>query len=212
MTDFALARKNMVDSQLLTSAITDRRILNRMGELPREKFLPPSRQATAYVDDVQWLGRPGSSRFVAPPAVFGKLLQLAEITHEDVVLDIGAASGYSSAVVAALAASVAAFEPDAQLASQAAANLSDLDNATVVNVIESGRYDVVIVEGALEKVPDVYFAALKDGGRLVALIREGAVAVANVFVKVGKEVAARQDFNAMLPPLDVTPPQEQFVF
>ena len=212
MTDFALARKYMVDSQLLTSAVTDRRILNRMGELPREKFLPASRQSTAYVDDVQWFGQPGSSRFVAPPAVFGKLLQLAEITHEDVVLDIGAATGYSTAVIAALAASVDGFEPDAELARQAAANIADLDNATVVNVIESGRYDVVIVEGALEKVPDVYFAALKDGGRLIALIREGAVAVANVFVKTGKDVAARQEFNAMLPPLVVTPHEDQFVF
>lgn len=218
MTDFEGARARMVDNQLRTSAVTDWRLLAQMGAVPRELFVPASRQAIAYIDDVQWLGEPATQRFIAPPATFAKLAQLAEITEADSVLDICAATGYSTAVIAGLAAAVVGIERDAGLAATARANLAQLNiaNARVVAgdiaAVGGEQFDVVMVEGALDSVPDAFFAAVKDGGRLVALIRGGGVAVANVFVKTGKSIAARGEFNATLPPLYAALPAEEFVF
>lgn len=218
MTEFERARARMVDNQLRTSAVTDWRLLARMGAIPRELFVPASRQAVAYIDDVQWLGEPAGQRFIAPPATFAKLLQLAEITETDTVLDIGAASGYSTAVIAGLAAAVVGLEEDAGLAAAARANLEQLSttNARIIAgdiaAVGGEQFDVIMVEGALDMVPDAFFAALKDGGRLVALIRGDRVAVANVFVRTGKGIAARGEFNATLPPLYAARPAEEFVF
>lgn len=214
MTSCEQMRALMVDNQLRTSGVLDWRILAQMGAVPRENFVPEDRRSTAYSDGVQWLGPVGRSRFVAPPAVFGKLVQLAEIKEHETVLDIGAASGYSTAVLAGLAESVFGFEPDADLAAQAAQTLAGmgLANASVGAELGDALYDVVIVEGALHQVPPQYLARLKDGGRLVALIQAGAVAVANVLVNVGGKVSARREFNASLPLLPMAAPVQEFVF
>lgn len=214
MVDFERAREHMVESQLRAGGVTNAPILARMRAIPRENFVDPSRRDIAYVDDIQWLG---ASRFMAAPATLGKLLQLAEITSADSVLDIGAGTGYSTAVIAGLAASVTGLEQDAELASAAAANLADLgiDNARIVaggiERVAPARFDVIIVQGTLDQVPEPFLAALKEGGRLVALIQTGTVPVANVFVRTGGSVTARAEFNAFLPPL-MPRSNEEFVF
>lgn len=216
MADFESARGSMVDNQLRTSGITDRRILAAMHAVPRELFVAPERQSVAYIDDVQWLGNTG--RFISSPATFAKLVQLAEIEPTDTVLDIGPASGYSTAVLARIASSVVGVESDAELAAVASQNFSGLSiaNARIVagNVGQLGKigFDVIVVEGALDAVPQAFFALLNDGGRLVALIRGSGVAVANVFVKTGQAIAARAEFNATLPPLFAAPSTVEFVF
>lgn len=218
MVDFERARAQMVESQLRAGGVTDARILARMRAIPREEFVDPGRRATAYVDDVQWLGDKAAPRFMAAPVTLAKLLKLAEITERDSVLDIGPASGYSTAVIAGLAASVTGVEPHAQLATVAAAKLVKLGlpNAEIiegdVNCVAPSAFDVIIVQGTLDSVPDSFLAALNDGGRLVALIRSGAVSVANVFVKSGTSVRARAEFNAFLPPLPGKRQNEEFVF
>lgn len=218
MTEFERARGRMVDNQLRTSAVTDWRLLAQMGVVPRELFVPATRRAVAYIDEVQWFGAPAAQRFIPAPATFAKLLQLAEVTETDTVLDVGAATGYSTAVIAGLAASVVGLEQDAALAATARANLEQLGivNARIIAgdiaAIAGEQFDVIMVEGALDSVPAAFLAALKDGGRLVALIRNGAVAVANVFVKTGQGIAARGEFNATLPPLYAARTAEEFVF
>lgn len=218
MIDFERARKAMVDSQLRTSNVSDRRVLVAMGSVPRERFVSEARRSVAYIDDIQPIGEAGSRRFIAAPAVFGKLLQLADIAPEDSVLDIGAGTGYSTAVLAHLAASVVGIEEDAGLVATANANLTGLGlgNARVVQGSLSqpgkGSYDVVIIEGTLDAAPTAAFGLLNEGGRLVVLIRQGATAVANLYVKSGKSVAARADFNAMLPALETRRREEEFVF
>jgi len=214
MTDFSRARMHMIDSQLRSGGVTDRRILARMSTIERERFVPLSRQPTAYTDSVQWLGKSGAGRFIAPPATFGKLLQLAEVSADDHVLDVGAATGYSTAVIAGIAASVHGFEPDPELAAIARRNLLDLGlgNAEIISTIGSNLYDLVFVEGALPSVPPDYFAALKEGGRLVALVWSGGVSVATVYVKTAKGIGSSAEFNAHLPPLLAAPPTQEFVF
>ena len=218
MVDFGQARAFMVDNQVRTSSISDRRIIALMGELPREIFVAPARRDIAYIDDVQWLGTPGSGRFMAAPAILAKLVQLAEITEADDVLDIGAGTGYSTALLAGLAGSVVGLESDAGLAAAAEANLAQLgiDNARIqsgdVAALTGQGFDVILVQGALDTVPQNFLGLLKDGGRLIALVRKGAVAVANVYVRTGTGVTARAEFNASLPPLFAKVQDDKFVF
>ena len=217
MVDFQRVRAHMVESQLRAGGVTNASILARMLAIPRENFVDPSRRDVAYVDDIQWLGDRDARRFMAAPATLARLIKLAEITPGDAVLDIGAATGYSTAVIAGLAASVTGLEQDNALAAAAVANLAALGlaNARIVAgdiaQLGQGRFDVIIVQGALDSVPETLLAALNEGGRLVALIRNGAVSVAHVFVKSGRGVTARAEFNAFLPPL-AQRPNEEFVF
>ena len=216
MTDYAHARKTMVDNQLRTSGITDRRLLTAMGEVPREAFVPASRRELAYIDEAQPLG---GSRRLGPPAPFAKLIQLAAIEHTDRVLDLGCGTGYSSAVLAKLAADVVAVDEDAALADHARKTLSELGvgNVTVVSgsltsAKGKGPFDVIVLEGTVPEIPDGLLAQLKPEGRLVASIAlPGRVPVAHLFAKSGRGIASRADFDARLPPL-VRATEDRFVF
>ncbi|WP_137151731.1 protein-L-isoaspartate O-methyltransferase [Devosia sp. FKR38] len=217
MTDFGRLRAVMVDNQLRTSGVTERGVLAQMGAVPRERFVPVERQGLAYIDDIHWLGG-GRERFMMAPATLAKLLQLAEITETDSVLDVGAGTGYATAVIAGLAATVVGLEADAALAQAAKDNLAGLGlaNASVISgdldAIGTRMFDLVFVQGTLDIVPNALLGAVKDGGRLVALVRDGGVSVASVFVKTGSTVTARGEFNATLPALDTRPRAVEFVF
>ena len=216
MTDYARARTLMVDNQLRTSGITDRRLLAVMGQVPRETFVPPARQALAYIDEAHPLS---ATRKLGPPVPFAKLIQLASIEHTDKVLDVGSGTGYSAAVIGGLAQQVTALEEDPALASAARKNLASIGSSNV-SVIEApassaaqyGPFDVVVVEGTLAEVPQALLDALKTEGRLVAYVGSpGKVPVAHLFAKSGKGVAARADFDGRLPPITKTE-SDAFVF
>lgn len=219
MTDFDRARAQMVDNQLRTSGVTDRRVLSAIGSVPREKFVPDLRRPLAYIDEALPLG---GTRKLGAPAPFAKLVQLAAIEHTDKVLDVGCATGYSAAVLAQLGESVVAVESDSVLAATARAALGELGvaNATLVEgPLETagkskGPYDVIVVEGVLAAVPDGLLNQLKPEGRLVALVSDnGRPPVAHLFVRTGKGIAARAEFDARLPPLAAAAPRdESFVF
>ncbi|HVY50007.1 MAG TPA: protein-L-isoaspartate O-methyltransferase [Devosia sp.] len=205
--DFERARRMMVDNQLRTSGIIDRRLLAAMGEVPRERFVPPARRVLAYTDAPHPLT---ALRSLGPPAPFAKLVQLAAVEHTDRVLDVGCGGGYSSAVLARLAASVVGVEDDPALAADARRALAEIgaSNAAVVEgdleraAQSQGPFDVVVIEGTVPAVPEAYFDQLGAGGRLVALIAEhGKVPVAHLFAKSGQGIASRADFDARLPPL-----------
>ncbi len=98
MVDAATQRLNMVESQVLTSDVTDRRILRAMRELPRERFVPAPMTALAYMDEAVPVTPAGAERrWLLAPRVLAKLLQLADIGDDNHVLDVGGATGYSAA-------------------------------------------------------------------------------------------------------------------
>lgn len=215
--DFSRARRTMVDNQLRTSGITDWRILDAMNRIPREKFVPDSHAGFAYSDEPIALS---AGRTMASPADFARLVQLAEIGSQDVVLDVACGTGYSTAVLSLLANAVVALESDEVLAGRANDILSDLDigNAAAVSgPIENGvareaPFDVIILEGAVDVVPAALLEQLRDGGRLVAVIGTGNAAVAHLYVKTGKDVAPLPSFNASLPLLGQFGAAPAFVF
>ncbi len=217
MVDFERARQVMVDNQLRTSNVTDRRILAAMGTVARENFVPAARRGLAYIDETHELG---NGRAMPAPAPFAKLIQLAEIEPTDAVLDLGAGLGYSTAVLAQLAHEVVGVESDATLAAEAQKALSaaGISNAEiVVSGFDDAQphakgFDVIVLEGTVDEVPHGLFKLLRDGGRLVAMIRRGPTAVANVFVKTGDTVNSRAEFNTSLPPLTASKKADEFVF
>jgi len=194
----------MVDTQIRPSDVTKYPIIQAMLEIPRESYVPDGKRDEAYVSENVALG---ASRVMLGPRTFAKLLEELDIEPHEVVLDIGCGLGYSVAVIARLAETVVAVEEDADLASEAQAILSanDVDNAAVVEGVlaegaaKHGPYDVIILEGAAEQVPQVILNQLKDGGRIGCIFMEGTLGVARIGYKMGKEVIWRFVFNASAP-------------
>jgi len=201
MTDFARARRTMVDCQIRPNDVTVSRVVDAFLEVPRENFVPAPKQALAYLDADIAVGS-STPRYLIQPMVLAKLVQAAEITHTDNVLDIGVATGYSSAVMSLLAAKVVALESDAGLVEDARTALAAYANVSVATGplegghAASGPYDVIMLQGSIDEVPDQIFASLKEGGRLLAVIGQGRAARATLFVRADNDFSGRVIFDA----------------
>jgi protein-L-isoaspartate(D-aspartate) O-methyltransferase len=217
MIDFEAARATMVDSQLRTDRVTDWRILTAFASLPRELFVPAGKRDLAYSDaalEVWPSLDAGPARYLLPPIVLARLAQLASVEAKDAVLDIGCATGYSTAILSHLARTVTAVEAEPELASAARETLQALgvSNAAVVDgdhargAPEAGPFDVILLNGSVPEVPESLLAQLKDGGRLVAVVVTGPQGrprqgKACLFVKVEGEASGLPHFDANAKPL-----------
>ena len=207
MLQFAAQRYNMVEAQVRINDVTDPRIHAAMGEIPRERFVPAAKRALAYAD-VPVEVAPG--RFLLDPRSFAKLISMADISETDTVLDVGAATGYSSAVLARLAKTVIALEQDAELVRAAyellpqvgAANAIVTQGALATGLKAKAPFDLIVVGGAIPQAPDALLAQLAEGGRLVAVIGDGgARGRAELFVRDRGGIGQRSGFDAVVPPL-----------
>jgi len=199
-----IARFNMIEAQVRVNDVTDARILAALDAVPREKFVPTAARALAYAD-VPVAVAPG--RYLLDPRSFAKMLNLAQVGAGDRVLDVGSATGYSAAVLARLADSVVALEQDAELVRAASQLLADVQGKVEVvqgGLVEGakgqGPYDVIFVNGAIEQVPETLLGQLAEGGRLVAVIKDGQ-SQAWLYVKENGQVGRRPDFDADVPVL-----------
>ena len=213
MTDFATARRHMVDGQVRTADVTDLRILDAMLEIPRERFVAPASAGLAYLDLDLPVGESGSRRLLKP-MVLAKLIHAADISPSDRVLDVGCASGYGAAVLARIAGHVVALEQDADLAQAALTMLSGQPNVSVASGTLTGGwpqgspYDAIVLEGATETSPETYLGQLKEGGRLVCIQGSGPGSKAMLYRRTGNELGWRQLFDAtaaVLPGFAKTP-------
>ena len=223
MTDFAAARRMMVDSQIRTSDVTDPRIIAAMLELPRERFVLQTKADLAYLDfDVPVTqaqhGKP--ARRLLKPMVLAKLVQAAALRASDHVLDVGCSSGYSSALLARLAHSVTALEEEEALIRLARDNLKAIgaDNVTVVaGPLTQGwqataPYDVMFLNGATEIAPEALCRQLKAGGRLVTVLGRAPTGQAILYRSVGGDVSGWPIFDAAAPVLPGFAAPPEFVF
>jgi len=206
MSSFAAQRLNMVESQVRPNDVADPRICTAMAEIPRERFVPSSKSALAYADQAVEVS-PG--RYLLDPRTFSKLAALAQIEPEDSVLDVGPATGYSSVVLARLAHNVIALEQDAELVRLAyslcpavgAANVIVTQGPLNQGIRAKAPYNVIFVNGAIEERPDTLLSQLTEGGRLVAVVCEGPVGKARLFLKEHGGISVREAFDASVPAL-----------
>ena len=215
--DFAAARQNMVDCQILPNRVDDQRIVDALLKIPREKFVPDNLTGIAYVDEIVPLG---GQRYVMEAMVVARLLQTAALNAEDVALSIGCGTGYATAVLAQIVDTVVAVEPDKGLVQKANENLAaiGLDNVAVVEGkledgnIEQGPYNVIFFDGAVQTVPDAICDQLAEGGRLVAIVSSERVGTAYLYSRFGGVISKREVFDAGTPLLPGFGKQKAFVF
>lgn len=217
MSDFVQARRAMVNSQVRINDVTDARIQDAMLELPREKFVPRSRQAKAYGDaEVET----GEGRYLLCPRDLAKLIQAADIKSSDLVLDIACGRGYTTALLARLAETVVGLESDEELVKRASERLNEVraDNAVVIQgdpaagVHDQGPFDVIVIAGAVDGVPQTLFDQLAEGGRLVTFVRSGPVGRATVFTKGHGAVGERVVFDGSATLVPGFEKESDFVF
>jgi protein-L-isoaspartate(D-aspartate) O-methyltransferase len=212
MADFTIQRTKMVDGQIRTTDVTETRLLDALLSVPRELFVPEDRRALAYIDEdleVAPANASGPARYLMEPSPFAKLVQLADIEPGNKVLSVGCGSGYGVAVLSRLAANVVALEVDPALVSAAKSALSETGVANVKVVAgplpegyaPDAPYDVIVVEGSVEVVPETLLQQLAEGGRMVVVVGRGNAGVARVYVKSGAVVSNRRGFNAAVKPL-----------
>jgi len=221
MSGFSTARQKMVDGQVRPSDVTDIRIIDAMLAVPREAFVPENKRALAYLDLDLDVGEAGSaSRFLIQPAVLAKMLQAAEIKQTDRVLVVGCASGYAAAVIVQFAGQVMATESDPALAAKArdilsqngCGNVAVRTGAAADGDAANAPFDVIVVCGATEIVPEQLYRQLRDGGRLVGVFAMSQPQRATIVTRSHGDFGNRALFDAAAPVLPGLERLPAFVF
>lgn len=222
--DFELARYNMIEQQIRPWDVLDQDILDSLLVVKRELFTPPACQAMAFSDleiplNLDGL-KTGESMFA--PKVEARILQALNVHRHESVIEVGAGSGYMAALLAHRAARVVTLELHPELAAFARSNLhqAGVDNCELVRrngaeLIDDASLsaDVIVLSGAIAKVPEELFARLNPGGRLVAIIGQLPVMVATVFSKDSAgQISSRNLFETLCRPLVGFPVTETFSF
>jgi len=206
MPDFTARRLMMVDTQVRPSDVTKFPIIDAMLRVPRELYVPSGKEEAAYMGENLPLG---GQRVLLEARTLAKMLDALMLRREDLVLDLGCAFGYSSAVIASMVEAVVAIEEDPDMVREAERTLAaeGVDNVAVIEAplaqgaAKHGPYDVIIIQGAVEQIGDAILAQLKDGGRIAAIFAEGALGVVRIGYKSDVSVTWRFDFNAGAPVL-----------
>ncbi|MFC3629952.1 protein-L-isoaspartate O-methyltransferase [Paracoccus angustae] len=204
MSDFAMRRTMMVDTQVRPNDVTKFPVIEAMLAVPMEDFVPASRRAVAYSGENLDLGR---GRVLLEPRTLGKMIDMLDLQPGDLVLDLACGYGYSSAVVARMVQAVVAIEEDAEMAAEAERRLNEAGvfNVAVLNAPlaqgapKQGPYDAILIGGGVEEVPEAILDQLKEGGRVVAPFLEGTLGVVRIGHRLHGRVNWRYGFNAQAP-------------
>lgn len=215
MFDFAKACQHMVESQIRTSDVTDINLLRAFRTTPRELFVPVSQKSLAYSEHEIKLD---DDRTMMSPRNMAKMIHAAEVTADDIVLDVACGRGYSTAILAKLADTVVGLEDDSQRVEKATANLMDIDvtNAAIVEgpikagAAEHGPFNVIFVNGAVAEVPQTWLDQLAHHGRLVVVKQDGPMGKACVYTRSGNTIGEKIVFDASIPALEEFKRQSAF--
>jgi protein-L-isoaspartate(D-aspartate) O-methyltransferase len=174
--DFAAARRAMIDSQLRPQGVTDPAVLGAMARVPREEFVPESVRAIAYGDRPLNLG---NGTALMPPAALARLLAEIQPRPGERALVVGSGNGYAAAVLQALGVAV--------------------DTSDGIAGLGKGVYDIVLIDGAVEEVPDAVAERLARGGRLATAIADDGIARLAIGRVAGGALGLRRFADADVP-------------
>lgn len=214
--DFEAARQAMINSQLRPNRLIDERLIEAFEKLPREEFVPKELRGIAYVDEDLPLG---GGRYLMEPMVLARMVQAGQIGADDTVLVVGCATGYGAAIAAELAGTVIALEQDPDfvrratetLAGLGIANVAVVEGELVQGMADQGPYDVILLEGAVNEVPEALLDQVAEGGRLVTVVRRDGIGQLTVFSRCGG-IGERTLFDAATPLLPGFEKKKSFVF
>ncbi|MEM0935903.1 MAG: protein-L-isoaspartate O-methyltransferase [Pseudomonadota bacterium] len=206
MPSYEERRRVMVDTQVRPSDVTRFPVIEGMLSIPRERYVPEAQREAAYAGEHVSLG---GGRVMLEPRTIAKILDAVDIQPTEAVLDIACGPGYSTALAAWLAEAVVGLEDDPDMVRDAEQTLVDesVDNAVVLEgpltegAVKHGPYDVILVQGGVERVPEALLAQLGDGGRIGCIFMEGALGTVRVGLKADGVVTWRFAFNAAAPVL-----------
>lgn len=206
MIDYQERRTMMVDTQVRPNDVTKYNVIAAMLEIPREEFVPDSRRDVAYVGENIEIAR---GRVVLEPRTIAKMIDALDLQPTELVLNLAAGYGYTAAVLGRLAQAIVAVEEDAEMAAEATRRLAGIgaDNVAVVQgPIAAGHkaeapYDAILIEGAIEELPEALAEQLAEGGRIIALFLDATVGVVRSGVKLDGVITWRYAFNAGAPVL-----------
>ena len=218
--NFERARYNMIEQQIRPWAVLDPAVLRTLGEVPRERFVPPDYRRLAYSDTRIPLGH---GQTMMAPVVEGRLLQSLELAGDENVLEIGTGSGYVTACLAAMAHSVESVDIHDDFSASARERLRelDIDNVTLATGDAAAgwngdhRFDAIALTGAVPAVPDAYREALAPGGRLFAIIGDPGQPIMEAvqIARVGDdEWSVESLFETWISPLENTIRPRRFEF
>ncbi len=217
MSDYAVRRRMMVDTQIRPSDVTKFPIIEAFLSIKRECFVPMENRDTAYVGEHIHIG---NHRVILDSRTLAKMLDAVGVTDSELVLDVGSGYGYSAAIIAHLAEAVVALESEDKPANEMQSALIDhgIDNVIVERgplfggAASHAPYDVIFIEGGIELIPDEISTQLKEGGRIVAIFMQGSLGSVKIGYKLNNEVSWRFAFNAGAPVLDGFKKEMTFTF
>jgi protein-L-isoaspartate(D-aspartate) O-methyltransferase len=219
MSDYSAARHNMIENQIRTNKVTDPRILEAFDQVPRERFVPRGLEGIAYADEDLHL-RDG--RHLIEPMILARLLQDALPDANDIALDVGCCTGYSTAILSRLVSTVVAVEDDETLVNAANQTLAELefDNAAVVKgplrdgFAKQQPFSLILIAGGVEHIPDSLLVQLAKNGRLMTVLYdgEGRVGRAVSVEKIRSGISRRIVFDASTPLIPGFAKEAGFVF
>jgi protein-L-isoaspartate(D-aspartate) O-methyltransferase len=217
MLDPDFARRQMIEQQVRAWAVLDAAVLETMGRVPREAFVPPTYRDLAFADMAVPIGY---GQHMLTPTLEGRILQSLELRPDDTVLEVGTGSGYFAACLGALTRSVTSLEIFADLADAARTSLahSGASNVTVENVDAFGReyasrYDVIVLTGSLPVYDPRFESLLAEGGRLLAVVGKGHVMDARRITCAAPGQWRRESlFETVMDPLIHAAEPPEFVF
>lgn len=217
MTDYKTARTAMVDCQVRPSDVTKYPILEALLSIPREAYVPDTMRPIAYAGEHISLG---NGRTLLDARTFAKMLDALNVQPNEMVLDLGCGLGYSTTVLASMAEAVVAVESNTDMANAASDILSEqsVDNAFVTSAdlttgnAKNGPYDVIILQGSVETIPDTLTAQLKDNGRICAIFQDGNNGECRIGYKSNDKISWRAVFNATAPIINGFETKKDFKF
>lgn len=226
---FSAARQVMVDNQIRTFDVTDQDVLTAFETVPREIFVPAADRPLAYLDRRIDLHGNRGTRALLPPLILARLVQALEPKAGEKALDVLGGFGYSAAILAAIGLNVTMLEADEAFSEAARLALRMLDGKTASRITiaspvvdlsakkhglgsAAGQFDIILLNGACEQAPDVFFPLLAEGGRLGVILRDKGASRAHIFVKTGENVSARPVFDVQAPILPGFAKEPGFTF